>query len=439
MKTQRAYKTKLKLNNRQRSCLRGCAGLARVVYNLGVAEWREMRREFAKRVAEIMRDSEYDDDTISEAHKIAFDRRRTKSGGFESVHHAQKRRFNAVKYDLYPWVKEYPYKVVESAFDNLGKAYKKYAEARKDPAFMREVEKAKERGNYYYGQPQFKSKHDDKSFTLRAIGFAESDSIDLKNKIGRVRLAERDYLPKETKFNSATISERGGEWWISVQCEVEIADPEQPTGAPIGVDLGVKEMAVVSDGKRFDNPRALRKYEKRLARLQRELSRRKKFSANWKKTKAKISQMHLKIANIRNHHQHQISAYVARDADARAVVIENLNVKGMMAKAKPKPSERGDGYERNGRAAKSGLSKSVADSGMGETARQIRYKCEWYGPEVKEADRFFASSKIHAKCGYYNAGLKLSDRRWWCPDCEEWVDRDGNASENLAGVADQCP
>lgn len=458
MEIQRAFKTKLILNNKERSLFTDICGAARYVYNWGVADWRANRKEFAKSISNIelmiRLDSEIDDDLVKEAgifgakeemigdiHKLCFGRQKTKKGNFESVHYAQKRRFNAEKDTFCPWIRQYPSRVAESVFNDLGAAYKRFADRSKDPKFQAEVAKAKAQGKFYYGQPQFKSKFSSsKSFKLRAVGFAESGSIDLKNKIGRVRLAEKNYLPIDTKFNSATISEHGGDWWVSVQCAIEIDDPIVPTGPAIGVDLGVKDMAVISDGTVFENPKALRSFEKKLARLQREKDRRfvkgaKSQSSNYEKTKAKISRLHKRIADIRKHQQHEISSYVAQKSNASVVVFEDLNVKGMMAKAKPKPNEDGNGYQRNNRKAKSGLSKSIADSGMGETKRQAKYKCEWYGPQYQENDRYFASSQIHFECGYQNRDLKLSDRQWTCPNCGELVDRDLNAAKNLAAQA----
>ena len=234
-------------------------------------------------------------------------------------------------------------------------------------------------------------------------------------RIGWVRLAEKDYIPAgRCKILSATVSESAGDWFVSVNVEMSI--PEQtPTSSTIGVDMGIKSLAVCSDGKTFDNPKTLDKYSKRLARLQRELSRRVKGSNNRLKTKAKIAKLHRKIADTRKHTLHNISRYVTANTMPKIVVIEDLNVKGMIANRK--------------------LSKAIADSAMGELRRQIEYKAAWNNIEVKTADRFYPSSKTCSNCGNIKIELSLSERTYTCAGCGLTIDRDLNAALNLAALA----
>jgi putative transposase len=198
--------------------------------------------------------------------------------------------------------------------------------------------------------------------------------------------------------------------------EEKIDEPEPATGEPLGVDVGIKSLAVCSDGKEFPNDKVLAKYEKKLARLQRELSRRKKGSANRAKTKAKIAKLHQKIANKRAHNLYNVSKYVTEHKRPSVVVIEDLNVKGMVKNRK--------------------LAKAVGDASMSELHRQIEYKAEWNGIEVVKADRFFPSSKTCSACGHVNCELTLAMRIYKCPNCGIEIDRDLNAAMNLAALAE---
>lgn len=366
MKRQRAYKTKLVLNNKERALFVRCAGLSRFVYNWGLAEWKT-----------------------------------TYEAGEKPSAYGLKKKFNSIKDDHFPWVRELPYVIVQETFDNLGRAFQN---------FFRRLKTGEKPGF-----PKFKSRHTSTmAFRLRGTVKVEDNRVKLPV-LGWIRLSESGYLPTDAKVNSANIQERAGEWYISLQVEEDVPEPQQATGDAIGVDMGIKSLAVVSDGTTFDNPKTLRKYEKQMARLQRELHRRKKGSANRQKTKAKIARLHRKIADTRRHTLHNISRHVTAKTKPSVVVIEDLNVKGMMANRK--------------------LAKAVADSSMGELRRQIQYKAEWNGVQVVTADRWFPSSKTCCECGYINAELTLSDRVWTCESCGTVLDRDLNAAKNLARLA----
>lgn len=397
MKIQRAYKTKFILNNQERGLFVRCAGLSRFVYNWGLAEWK----------------------AIFEA-------------GEKPNAYGLKKKFNATKDDEFPWVRELPYVIVQETFDNLGRAFQNFFRQRKDGTVAGRIDAMKKSGEWPLrlakllkkgkwgielepGYPQFKSRHKSTpAFRLRGTIKVEGHRVKLPI-LGWFRLAESDYLPTDVKINSANIQERAGEWYISLQVEEDAPEVTPATGEPIGVDMGIKSLAVVSDGTTFDNPKTLTKHEKRLARLSRELSRRKKGSANRQKTKAKIAELHRKIADTRKHTLHNISRHVTAKTKPSAVVVEDLNVKGMMANGK--------------------LAKAVADSSMGELRRQIEYKADWNGVQVVTADRWFPSSKTCCECGYINAELTLSDRVWTCESCGTVLDRDLNAAKNLARLA----
>lgn len=361
----RAYKTKIVLNNKERGYFNQCAGFSRFVYNWGLAEWK-----------------------------------RQYESGQEPSAYGLIKSFNAIKDDEFPWTREYPYVILQESLVHLGRAFQNFfarVKAGKDP-----------------GYPKFKSRFSHKSFSLRGSIRVEDERIKLP-RIGWVRLAQRGYLPTDgVKVLKATLSERAGDWYVSLQVQEEVSEPEKATGEPLGIDLGIKSLAVCSDGTAFDNPKTLAKYEKKLARLQRELSRREKGSANRAKTKAKIAKLHRKITDIRRHTLHNISRHVTAETKPAAVVIEDLNVKGMTANRK--------------------LSKAVADASMGELRRQIEYKAEWNGVDVVVADRWYASSKTCSGCGHVKELLTLAERTYICESCGMELDRDLNAARNLASL-----
>jgi putative transposase len=332
----------------------------------------------------------------------------------------QKKRFNELKRTEYAWTYDYPYTILESAFGHVDLAYKN---------FFRRI-KAGDKPGY----PKFKSRHDRKSFTLRGNISVTDTHIKLP-RIGWVKLAERGYLPTEgVKIFFANISESAGDWFVSLQVEEADWEVTKNNRLSLGIDLGVKSSAVLSNGKVFDNAKPGKGNEKKLARLQRKLSRQVLRSANWYKTKAKIRKLQNKIANIRKHNQHEISSYAVKQVRPSCVIVEDLNVNGMTAKVKPKPNENG-GYDPNGRAAKSGLAKAVLDVGMGEISRQIEYKADWQGVGFVKADRWYPSTQTCASCGYRHEGdnkLSLDDRIFTCLRCGYVEDRDLNAAKNLA-------
>ena len=368
MLIKRAYKTKLDPNNEQRGYFSACAGTARFVFNWALADRKAMFEADGK------------------------------PNKFE-----QKRRFNAWKKENASWMANYPYVILQEEFDHVDVAYQN---------FFRRIKQ----GGDKPGFPRFKSRHQDKqSFTLRGSITVEDDRIKLP-KMGWVRLAESGYIPTEgVKILFVVVSRAADDWFVSVQVEQEIADPQPAQGAPLGVDMGIKSLAVCSDGTTFDNPRTLRKYERKMARLNRELHRRTKGSNNRQKTKEKIAALHQTIANVRRHTQHNISRHTTAITKPSAVVVEDLNVKGMVKNHK--------------------LAKAVSDVGMGELRRQIEYKAAWNGVEVIIADRWFASSKTCSACGNVKEVLTLAERVYCCDVCGAELDRDLNAAMNLAALA----
>jgi putative transposase len=203
---------------------------------------------------------------------------------------------------------------------------------------------------------------------------------------------------------------------------IEQEEPAPATGEPIGVDLGIKMLAVLSDGRTFENPKALRKNITKLKRASRAHSRKVKGSENRKKAKQKLAKEHARIAHIRQDALHKAtSAIIARtkpdDARPSTIVLEDLNISGMLKNRK--------------------LSRAIADVGMYEFRRQIEYKAKGAGVQVVFAFQWEPSSKTCHVCGWKDEHLTLADRVFVCHDCGNVTDRDYNAARNLAKLAYQ--
>lgn len=368
MEILRACKVELNPNNVQRANLLKHAGVARFAYNWGLAR----------------RIQEYEET------------------GKSSNVMAQHKQLVTLKKTDFPWMYDVSKCAPQEALRDLDKAYQN---------FFRRVKK----GDKSPGFPKFKSKkRSRKSFRLHGSIHVENSRIKLP-RIGWIRLKESGYIPTENiHILSATISESAGKWFVSVQCRQEV-EITQATGEPVGVDLGIKTMAVCSDGRMFENPKALRKAQARLRRFQRELFRRKKGGKNREKTKQKLAKLHWRISNIRRDAIHKATSTITAKTKLdkvrpSSIVIEDLNVSGMI---------------RN-----HNLAQAISDVGMSEFRRQITYKSSWYGSKLVVADRFFPSSRLCRHCGSINSELKLSDREWVC-GCGETLNRDLNAALNL--------
>jgi putative transposase len=255
----KAYKVRLKTNNKLNSQFMRCAGVERFVYNWGLAESK--RR--------------YDEGNKIGILKLCVE-------------------FNAIKREQFPFVTEVPYAITESAFRNLDAAYKN---------FFRRLKKGEKPG-----YPKFKNRFGKKVFQLRGVKvFPQHVYLPI---IGPVRLWQQNYIPVDADYGIyATISQSGGNWFISILVDDGIPLPDVVSGQALGIDVGIKTLATFSDGHTVENPRPLDKASRKLARLQRELSRRQPDGKNRKKTQIKIAKLHAKISNVRTHAQHQVSNY----------------------------------------------------------------------------------------------------------------------------------
>ena len=206
-----------------------------------------------------------------------------------------------------------------------------------------------------------------------------------------------------------------GRWYVSFAVEVPEPAPLPATGAAVGVDLGIKDFAVTSDGEKVQNPRSLARRERSLARYQRRLARCQKGSANRAKARAKVARAHRKVRASRADFLHRTSARLVRDHDV--IVIEDLAIKNMI---------------RN-----HSLAKAISDSGWGEFRRQLQYKAAKAGRRLIVINRFYPSSKTCSGCGHLLKELSLRTRTWQCPSCGTRHDRDINAAKNIlaAGLA----
>jgi len=360
---QRGYKTELDPNNKQRTLLAKNAGAARFAYNWAL----DIKRE-------------------------AMEKREKIPNAIE-LH----RRLNELKQTELGWMYEVSKCSPQEALRNC------------DNAFTNFFRKCKQKVKGKKGFPRFKSKKNGLgSFRLTGTIKVYDKHVQLP-RIGKIKLKEANYLPAETKILSACVSEKAGRWFVSIQVEEEIALPKNKMKVEVGVDLGIKQLAITSDGEIFDNPKALRNNLKKLQQLARRVSRKVKGSKNRKKAAKRLAKLHFKIACIRKDAIHKITTHLTKNKSS--IVLEDLCVSGMM---------------KNGR-----LSRAIADLGLFEFRRQIEYKGKWNACAVGFADRFYPSSKRCSSCGKIKKDLQLSDRIYVCDGCGNEIDRDLNAAVNL--------
>jgi len=366
MKVNRAYKTELKPNKSQLQLLEQHAGTARFTYNWGL-------------------------NLRIQAHK---------NGSGEKLNSISlHKKLTSLKKKEFPWMYEVSKCAPQEALRDLDKSYE---------GFFRRVKKGETPGF-----PKFKSKHNsNKSFRLYGvIKILEAGAIQLPV-LGKLRLKEKNYFPqKGVKIISATVSSRAGRWFVSLSVEEEILNSVVTISSEvIGIDLGIKTLAVTSEGNYFNNPKALNSKLKKLKKFSRKHSKKKRGSKNRKKSSKKLAKLHYKIYNIRKDSIHKMTTQLVK-AKPTAIVIEDLAVKNML---------------KNRR-----LSRSLADSSFGEIRRQLDYKCGWTGIDLVVVDRFFPSSKTCSSCGNVKAELKLSERVYKCENCDASLCRDLNAAYNL--------
>lgn len=357
----RTYKFRLKPNGEQRELLAKHFGCVRFVFNHFLGKRQE----------------EY------------------KNTGKSSNYYKQQAELTQLKKNECEWLKEVNSQTLQVALKNMDTAYQN---------FFKKIS----------GFPKFKSKKTKNSFSV-----PQNCSVDdFKIYIPKFREGISYFKDRKVKgvVKSMTISlTPTGKYFVSILTEQEY-EPIAKTGNVVGIDLGLKDFVITSDGEKYKNNRFLDKYQNKLATAQKHLSRKQKGSNNFEKQRVKVARLYEKVSNTRTDYLHKVSLDLVRNYDA--IYLEDLNIKGIM---------------KNHR-----LARQISDVAWGEFVGMLTYKADLNDKKIVKIDRFYPSSKTCHNCGYVKKDLKLSDRSWVCPECGAILDRDVNAAMNIlsAGLAD---
>ena len=359
-----AYKYRLKPNKQQKQLLEHHFGCNRFVWNY----FLHQRQEYYQKNKEDI-----------EAKRIK---------GTQTYYDDEKELVKLKKMEDYNWLKEVNSQSLIATIMHLDTAYKNFFK-----------KKAK--------FPRYKKKCDCQSFTIPQYIRIENGKIYFPKFSEGIRLKEHRKL--EDKICNATISKTAtNQFYVSIIVEKEIEPLPQNNNA-VGIDLGIKDFCILSNGTRYENIKPLKKHLKKIKYLQRQLSKSKKASKRRDKRKLKLAIIHQRIHNQRLDYLHKITKSITDEN--QVIVIEDLNVNGMMKNHH--------------------LAQAISDVSWHEFKRQLEYKCKWKGRQLVIIDRFFPSSKTCNHCGYINQELTLDVRQWNCPQCSCKLDRDLNASKNI--------
>ena len=274
--------------------------------------------------------------------------------------------------------------------------------------------------NFFSGltnYPKFKKKSNYQSYRTNCNHLKnQRPTIEVDFQSNKIKLPKLKWVKAKIsreffgKIVNATISQvPSGKYFVSICVEIE-HEKLPSTGAMVGIDLGLKDLLITSDGQKFENIHALQKHEHGLVKLQRRLSRKQKGSKNWNKARIKLAKKHEKIKNIRNDYTHKITHKLINEN--QVIVSEKLMVQNMIKNHN--------------------LAKAITDVSWFELTRQLQYKSDWNGRQYIQIDTFFPSSQLCSCCGYKNELTKdLNIREWICPQCGALHDRDVNAANNI--------
>jgi putative transposase len=324
---------------------------------------------------------------------------------------ALRREWNQAKDQVAPWWPENSKEAYSSGLDGLARALKNWSDARtgrrkgRPVGFPRFKKKWRSRDACRFTTGQIKVLGDRKHVQLPRIGVLKTHES--------TRKVARRLEQGSARILAATISRTADRWFVSFTVEVQRHLPIDTRRTVVGVDVGVRQLAVLSDGTMIANPRALEDALRKLRRLNRQLARREPGSERRKKTHRRLARVHARTANIRRDALHKLTSSLATEYGT--VVVERLNVGGMI---------------RNRR-----LARAITDTGLAEIRRQLTYKTTWYGSRLVVADRFYPSSRTCSACGWVKAKLTLAEHTFICETCGVVLDRDLNAARNLAKLA----
>jgi len=298
--------------------------------------------------------------------------------------------------DAYPWMKNIDSQALTAAVKNVDVAFKHFFRGAGYPKF-----KSKKTGTQSFHCPCNKRKVDLEKSTLTVPKIHDIPIVLSRKFTGKIKTVTISRTP-------------AGRYFASILVDTGEQVPEKPAIRPetaIGIDVGIKSFVATSDGRRFEPNRKLQDNLARLQCLSKRLARKQKGGRNRNKVRLQVARLHETIANQRNDYIHQVTTRLIRDNQTETIVIEDLNVSGMLKNRK--------------------LARAVMDVSWGRFFEVLKYKCNWYGRNLVVIDRFDPSSKRCSCCGEINAGLTLADRHWQCRSCDTSHDRDANAAVNI--------